>query len=66
MWSPIRGAVDVRSSILVVRVLGRGFKGVLISLCDERGVFLVQVCRLGSEHLGFFLVWGCWRFEPLA
>ena len=43
MWSPVRGAVDVRLSVWVVRVLGRGFKGVSISLYDERRGFLVKV-----------------------
>ena len=31
----------------------------------KEGVFFGKgLYRLGSERLGFFLVWGCWRSEP--
>ena len=54
MWSPIRGVVDVRSSVWIVRVLGRGFKGVSVFFCDEKGVFFSEGFQIRYECLGFF------------
>ena len=32
----------------------RGFRGVLVSCATREGFFGEGLCRLGSEHLGFF------------